>query len=59
MEDLTRDLGPKDYTTSTRGSRSVEAARALGEGQFKIAIRAPCPSALSCIYEAFIVSRNF
>ena len=31
-EDLTKELGPKEYQTSTRGARSVEAARALGEG---------------------------
>ncbi len=32
VEDLMKDFGPKDYQTSTRGQRSVEAVRALGEG---------------------------
>lgn len=33
LEDLTKELRPKDYQTSTRQGRFVEAARALGEGE--------------------------
>lgn len=32
VEDLIKEFGPKDYQTSTRGQRSVEAVRTLGEG---------------------------
>ncbi|CAL8463489.1 g3023 [Coccomyxa elongata] len=36
VEDLMKDFGPKDYQRSTRGQRSVEAVRALGEGVYSI-----------------------
>ena len=53
VEDLTKELGPKEYQTSTRGARSVEAARALGEGHFQqISSFIPIPFNAHCDEQA-------
>lgn len=47
MEDLTSSLGAHEYETKTQGTRRVEAARSLGEGQPRSAKQPRC---VPCTY---------